>query len=242
MKAIICLAGEGKRLKPMTDQGPKGLIPIGEKTILEYLLENLSAVGVKDIVLVLGYKADEVQRKIGNSYKGCQITYIVNPDYATTDNLYSLWLAREYSNEGMIFFNGDIIVHQDILRRAIESPHENNVVVDDTIELVDDSMKVHVDAGKLVDIGKTISTPANGWAIGIYRFSKAGAKRYFEIASKFFANGPQFISFVVPVRMMAQEQSIYAISTQSKLWVEIDTHEDYEQACGRIDEILISNE
>ena len=69
MKAIICAAGEGKRLMPNTSNNPKCLLKVGGKTILEYMLDNLSKCGVKDVIIVLGYKKDVVINKIGNKYK-----------------------------------------------------------------------------------------------------------------------------------------------------------------------------
>lgn len=234
MKAVICMAGEGKRLRPLTNDIPKGMIRIGNKTILEYLLDNLSAVGLKDVIIVIGYKGDQVKKKIGTRYKDCHIKYVNNPDYAITDNSYSLWLARNLIPDGMIFFNGDIVVHENILRRALQSKHTNALVVDDSGDLKDDAMKVHLDAGKLREIGKKILSQPNGWAIGIYRLSKNGTNRYFEILDDFFRDGPNSLSFVVPIELIAKKITIYALSTRGEPWKEIDTHGDYTQACREI--------
>lgn len=237
MKAIICLAGEGKRLRPLTEECPKGLIAIGGKTILEHLLDRLSSVGLNEVIVVLGYKAESVKAKVGKMYKSCKITYIMNPDYATTDNLYSLWLARDHVSSGMIFFNGDILFHEDILRRVVQSSYADSLVVDDQQELLDDSMKVSLKEGTLAEIGKKILSQPHGWAVGIYRLSQEGARRYFDIANELCRKGPRSISFVVPLQKISGEHPLHAIFTQGRPWVEIDTHEDYEQACRRVEEI-----
>jgi len=161
MKAVICAAGEGKRMRPLTKNYPKVLLPVGEKTIIEYMLDNLSASGIKDVVIVVGHKANTVQEKIGTQYKDCKITYVLNKEYATTNNIYSLWLARKYITDGMIFFNGDIIFHREILKGILADGPPNSFVVDPLSELEDDAMKVILKKGKMRKIGKHLKNDAN---------------------------------------------------------------------------------
>lgn len=238
LKAIICLAGQGKRLRPLTDTKPKGLVQVGEKTILEYMLDAISASGITEVIIVVGYKKETVIEKIGSTYKHCNITYIDNPDYLTTDNLYSLWLARNDIDDGMIFFNGDIIFHPDMLKRIIDSPHKASLIVDEEVPLVDDSMKVHLEDGMLREIGKNIESDAHGWAMGIYKFSQESADLYFSLADSYFVDGPEKVSFVVPVQEVAAQMPMCSVSNERLPWFEIDTLEDYRIACEGIDTIV----
>ena len=81
-QAVICAAGEGSRLRPLTDHCPKPLIKVGNKTILEYQLDNISALGIKEVIIVVGYKAETIIKKIGDQYKGCQYRfYLICPYY-----------------------------------------------------------------------------------------------------------------------------------------------------------------
>ena len=237
MKAIICTAGEGKRLRPLTKDRPKSLIKVGDKTILEYMLDNISECGIKEVILIVGYNADVVRDKIGEKYKNCKIKYYVNIDYSKTDNMFSLWMARSEIEDGIIFFNADIIFHINILKELLNSPYPNAIAVDDKIEIVDDSMKVKIEEGKVKAISKKV-TGANGWAMGIYKFSSEGAKNYYKEVAGLVNSGAPDASFVKPVELVSQYSDVYVVSTRGWPWVEIDNFEDFEDAKKRINLIL----
>jgi len=236
--AVVCAAGVGSRLLPLTEDFPKTLVPIMDKTIIEYILDALSDCGVSEVVIVVGYKADMVKNKLGTSYKNCKITYIYNIDYAITNNIYSLWLARHEITDGMVFFNGDIVFNKNILGQILDSEYPDSLVVDSQIEISDDAMKVHVNEDKVVEIGKQIVKPPSGWAIGIYRLSKESTGTYFDLAEKLFDEGQKNISFVVPLQQMASDKSFMAVSTSGYGWAEIDDREDYEIAKKQVESIL----
>ncbi|MFH1711538.1 MAG: phosphocholine cytidylyltransferase family protein [Nanoarchaeota archaeon] len=237
MKAIICAAGQGKRLRPLTDDRPKPLIKVGEKTILEYMLDNISECGIKEAVLILGYESQKVIEKIGAEHNGCRIKYYTNPEYSTTDNMFSLWQARKDIDQGIIFFNADIIFHKGILETLVDSSFLNAVAVDDRIALIDDSMKVSVVYGKITAISKKLKN-ANGWAVGIYKFSPEGAKQYYEEVRKLVESGASDASFVKPVELVSQYSPVYSVSTNGLPWFEIDDFNDLETARRDIPKIF----
>jgi len=250
IKAVICAAGQGKRLFPLTKNTPKALLPIGEKTFLEYILDTLSACGVEDVLIIVGYKADDIKEKIGTHYGSCSIEYARNDDFATTNNMYSLWSAKNYISRGMIFLNADTLFHSDILKKIIESPHKNGFAMSSPIRMLDDAMKVHVKEGRLVKIGKEIKEEPHGEAFGIYKISSETAKKYFEIAGALIKEGGleedgdrgdggyKNASFVVPLQKMADEVPIMAISSEKYPWVEVDTPEDYDIAKKMVKQIM----
>jgi len=239
MKAIICAAGQGKRLRPLTDDRPKPLIEVGGKTILEYMLSNIWRCGIKEAVIVLGYEPQKVIEKIGSKHNGCRIKYYINPQYQTTDNMFSLWQTRSEIDEGVVFLNGDIIFHRRILESLVNSSFPNAVAVDDTIALVDDSMKVRTVDGKIEAISKKVAD-ANGWAVGIYKFSPEGARQYYEEVRKLVEGGSKGASFVKPVELLSQYSPVHAVSTNRLPWFEIDDHNDLEIARKNIGKIFES--
>ena len=81
MKAVILAAGMGTRLRPVTEKIPKGLIKINEKTLLEYSLDILNEYKIREVIIVTGYNADLIEKKIGNNYKDIKITYVKNEKY-----------------------------------------------------------------------------------------------------------------------------------------------------------------
>ncbi|MBI4118621.1 MAG: DUF4147 domain-containing protein [Parcubacteria group bacterium] len=239
MKAVICAAGEGKRMRPLTLKYPKALLPVGEKTIIEYMLDNLSACGITEVVIVVGHCREAVQEKVGVRYKNCSITYVLNSEYESTNNIYSLWLARDHITDGMIFFNGDIIFHPGILEGILSNDFENSFVADPSPKLEDDAMKVVLENGSMRKIGKHLKSDASAWAIGIYKLSQEASGVYFKEAEKLFEAGNRNISFVVPLQAMVGR---FALRKHKVLphyaWAEVDTPDDYEKAKACIGTIL----
>jgi len=233
MKAIICVAGEGKRLRPLTEDRPKCLIKVGKKTILEYILDNISDCGIRDVVLIVGYKSEKIKSIIGTKYCNCRIKYYVNDIYYKTDNMYSLWMAKNEIEQGIIFFNGDVITHPDILRKLLDSPCHNAVSIDKNISLLEDSMKVKIINGKIKSISKDIRD-GDGWAIGIYKLSPEGSKDYYEVVKKLIRIGSSNASFVKPIELISKFTDVYAIDTDCLPWIEIDDFKDLKKAKSRI--------
>lgn len=240
MTAVICTAGVGKRLRPLTEEYPKGLVRVGEKTILEHVLDCCDNVGLHDVVLVVGHGKERVRELVGGRYRQCRVSYVENEAYATTNNIYSLWLARKYVEGGLVFFNGDIIFHPDVLERIYASEHEDSLIVDRTAILSDDAMKAHVAAGRVREVGKKLERTPTGWAMGIYRLSERGAQKYFSIAESLFEKDERNknISFVVPLHLMAEEVALRPIYIDHLPWAEIDTQEDLEHAHRNIHDIV----
>ena len=94
MKAVILAAGIASRLRPLTDNTPKCLLKAGKKSILELTLDNLIANDCKDIVIVTGYLEQQIRNFISAYYPQLTVTYIYNEVYSSTNNIYSLWLAK----------------------------------------------------------------------------------------------------------------------------------------------------
>ena len=76
MQAIILAAGEGTRLRPFTMSKPKVMLPIGNKPILAYVVKALVENGLKEIIMVVGYKKERIMSFFGDGSKfGAKITY-----------------------------------------------------------------------------------------------------------------------------------------------------------------------
>jgi len=109
---MVLAAGAGRRLRPDTDGIPKTLLPVtGETTILDIGLSNLAAVGLTDVVVVVGYAADVVADRTADLEKthGVRIDLVHNDRAEEWNNAYSLWLAREYFRCGVLLVNGDTV-------------------------------------------------------------------------------------------------------------------------------------
>ena len=177
MNIVITAAGQGTRLKPLTNDIQKSLVSVGGKRIIEFNLENLSELGVENITIVTGYQSEKFHKLIGNNYKSCNIKYIHNSNYKNTENMYSLWLAMKEIDSEFIFINGDVIVHKEILARVLSSNYEDICLVDDQTKLGIEAMKVEIKKDKVVSFGRKL-TGADARAVGLYKFSRSGSIKY----------------------------------------------------------------
>ena len=122
MNMIILAAGQGTRLRPITDQCPKCLVKIGGKTLLDWQLAAARDVEISKIIVVRGYRKESIYRR--------NVIHLENPKYAVTNMVETLWCAEPYFNEGFIVSYGDIIYETYILERLLAAKQDINVVVD----------------------------------------------------------------------------------------------------------------
>jgi choline kinase len=119
MNAIILAAGMGRRMQPMGWDLPKCLLPCPGGTLLDNTLNALGNRGVSRVAIVVGYRREQVEAAAGKH--GLPIEFVVNEDYATTNTLRSLYLAREHLSEGALLFNGDVWFRRTVLEHILPS-------------------------------------------------------------------------------------------------------------------------
>ena len=98
MQAIILAAGMGRRLGELTNNNTKCMLEVNGKKLITRALDALDRVGITNVILVVGYKYENVQKLIGHKYKNITIDYVVNNVYDKTNNIYSLYLAKDSSS------------------------------------------------------------------------------------------------------------------------------------------------
>ena len=176
MQAVILAAGQGTRLGPVTDHCPKCLVEVQGKPILQYQLEALCEAGVRECVIVVGYRAAQVRSFFGARFRDVAITYVENEIFDRTNNIYSLWLARREITGDLLLLEGDLIFEPALLIDLLETPYENTAVVDrfqpfmnGTVILahgnVASAMVLKLDQPPGFDYGAALKT------VNIYKFS-----------------------------------------------------------------------
>ena len=118
--ALLLAAGTGSRLAPLTDKMPKCLVPVNEISILERLVDALRLHNFKRLVIVVGHQADSIRNCLGTRAGGIEITYITSPVYKTTNNIYSLWLARKEINEPFLLIESDLVFDPQMLKDMLQ--------------------------------------------------------------------------------------------------------------------------
>ncbi len=117
--ALLLAAGTGSRLFPLTKSSPKCLTLVNEKSILERLVDNLIKQGFKRLVIVTGYKKEHIMDFLGSKSGNLTIEYIHSPLYRITNNIYSLWMARNIINEPFVLFESDLVLNTSLLDEMV---------------------------------------------------------------------------------------------------------------------------
>src|SRR5215212_1296108 len=158
---MVLAAGAGRRLQPWTETVPKTLVPVdGDRTILDVSLANFARVGLTDVVVVVGYKADAVRERQAalEEEHGVSLELVFNDKAEEWNNAYSLWCAREHFQRGIVMVNGDTIAPVSVTEALIDAQGRGDDLVlalDDVQELAEEQMKVQLsEEGLLTRITK----------------------------------------------------------------------------------------
>ncbi|MEW6602981.1 MAG: phosphocholine cytidylyltransferase family protein [Nitrospirota bacterium] len=233
MKAIILSAGQGKRLLPLTAAVPKCLLAIQGKTLIEWQIDELSKCGIHRITVVTGYRAEKVEDILRRRYGTEQVKTLYNQDYEKTDNIVSCWMARDEMNEDFILLNGDTLFEAAVPRRLCESPDRPVTVVVSHKDIYDaDDMKVEMDGGRLVKIGKNIAPDRiNGESIGMILFRGEGPILFRNALKSALANPEAATKWYLSViDEMARIMPVWTCSIKGVQWCEVDYPADLKQA------------
>lgn len=164
---VILGAGVGSRLRPHTDDRPKILVEIGPgaETVLSRLVVQCADAGMDGIVVVTGFCADAVERYLAATPLALPVQTVFNPDYETMNNAQSLYVARALTEGATIVkFDGDLVLHGDILARLDATSRRSAILLDETKPLVEEDMKAEVDvaSGAVARLGKWLPNEVSG--------------------------------------------------------------------------------
>ena len=229
MKALILAAGLGTRLRPMTDTKPKSMVEVNGMPILFQQVDNLEKNGIKDIVVVAGYKADIMISALGDVYPSVKV--IRNRDYDKTNNMYSAYLARdEFCDRDFILMNADVFCDSTIIQELLKDCYDNAIVVQEGFHS-DENMKVQYVDGKIVEISKDISKQeAYGVSIDVYRFSSEGSVVFFGKTTEYIEERQVHDQWTeVALNDTLKEVTFRPCPARGR-WMEIDTHDDLKKA------------
>jgi L-glutamine-phosphate cytidylyltransferase len=226
MQAIILAAGCGSRLANVLKGQPKCLAQVVDGlSLIEYQISMLNSLGITEICLVLGYRAHQIYRAVGD-----RTHCIINRRYAETNSLYSLWLARNWVKDNCIIMNSDILAHPRIYKRLLKSAG-NALTYDSWSGHEEEHMKVSFQDQNLDQISKVMCTDdSEGESLGLLKFSQEGMQALFVEAEVALAEGGENQWAPAAIARLAQQQSIKGVDVAGLPWVEIDFPEDLHQA------------
>jgi len=246
MQAVILAAGMGKRLGELTKNNTKCMVKINGISLINRLLEQLSKLSLNKIIIVIGYEGEKLKNYLGYSYKTIEIEYIENPIYNKTNNIYSLYLAKEkLLEDDTILIESDLIFEDSIFTLLEQSSYPNVAVVAKYESWMDGTM-VRIDnenniinfipkkAFRYEDIALYYKT------VNIYKFSKEFARnQYIPFLEAYIhaLGNNEYYEQVLRVITILDNCNLKALILSNEKWYEIDDIQDLDIA-----ETIFSND
>lgn len=230
--ALLLAAGRGSRLFPITQNAPKCLTLVNDKSILARLVTNLKSQGFKRLVIVTGYEQNCIIDYLGSKSGDIDIEYVHSPLYKTTNNIYSLWMARNIINEPFVLFESDLVlnstllddmVYPDRMAVAIMQPWLNGT----TVSIDETNMVTQFQKGTNETYSDTRYKTVN-----IYSFSLQSWQAIIKRLNQYIEVGKVNCYYETVFSEMVDNKSLAfdSVSFDHEPWYEIDTVKDLAKA------------
>ena len=239
MQAIILAAGMGKRLGELTKGNTKCMIEVGGETLISRLLHQLDQLHLQRIILVVGYKAKELREYLLNIHIQTAIEYVENTIYNKTNNIYSLYLAKDYlTKDDTLLFESDIIMEDSLIQKLIENPYPDLALVDKYESWMDGTVVTIDEENRILrfipnSLFKYDEIPDYYKTVNVYKFSKHFSSTmyvpFLEAYCKALGRN-EYYEQVLRVITMLDNSGIRALPLNGEQWYEIDDIQDLDIA------------
>lgn len=241
MQAIILAAGMGKRLGEYTHDNTKCMLEVNGIRLIDRALAALKEVNVSKVVMVVGYKGQNVKDYVGIDYQGIPIEYVDNPIYDKTNNIYSLYLAKDHMTaEDTLLLESDIIFSPSVIQKLVVDERPNLALVDKyeswmdgTVVTLDNDQKIT----RFIDKSGFDFSEIHHYykTVNIYKFSKEFSAKYyvpFLTAYSTALGDNEYYEQVLRVILHLRNAPLFALPLSGDLWYEIDDMQDLDIASG----------
>ena len=239
MQVLIPAAGMGKRLGSATSDKTKCMVEINDKTLIEHCLDIVTSFPIRRIIIIIGHEGEKLKKLLGKSYNGIKIIYVNNPEYASTNNIYSVYLSKKYlTQDDTILIESDLIFEKDIIRQIINNKFENLAVVDQYQPWMDGTVvKINQEFGIDHFISKSefnYNDAQNYFkTVNIYKFSKKFLNDIYIPFLEAYASAlgkNEYYEQVLKVIVNLDMGQLKALPLSGELWYEIDDLQDLDNA------------
>ncbi len=236
MKALILNSGLGSRMGVLTSEHPKCMTEISSsETILSRQLRQLAGAGIEDVIITTGYY-DSVLVNYCNSIElPLHITFVKNPIYDKTNYIYSIYCARDYLDDDIIFMHGDLVFENEVFDRIVASD-VSCMTVSSTLPLPKKDFKARVIDGKVMQVGVDIFNEAME-AQALYKLKKEDWKIWFDKIVEFCENNKWNVYAENALNELNGAANITALDVENLLCSEIDDPEDLAVVSTKLKEI-----
>ena len=231
----------GRRLGELTKDNTKCMLEVNGTRLIDRTLESIAPLGLKQIVLVVGYNGEKVKQHLGDNYRGTKIVYVDNPIYDITNNIYSLYLAREYMvQDDTLLLESDLIFESSIIDKIVADPRPDLALVDKyeswmdgTVVTLDEEQNIvqfiNKEKFRYSDISSYYKT------VNIYKFSYDFSKLQYVPFLEAYCTAlgrNEYYEQVLRVITLLGDTTLKALPLDGEKWYEIDDVQDLDIAQG----------
>lgn len=239
--AIILAAGMGVRLNPLTGDLPKCLIPLNGASLLERCISKITRNGIKTIVVVIGFQGDKIRQALeGGADGSANIVYIENHDYRRTNNIVSLWLAREYLEQGAFIIEGDVAFDGSAFAKLVQDPGRSLWMADRFRKGMDGCLLMSGEENRIVSL-QIVREELKDYtehmfkSVGILKISRDSGMLLSRLLDDEVRNGNKNIYYDLVFSKYIDKIDISICGIAGMKWAEIDTIHDLHYAEGLFD-------
>lgn len=233
MNIIIYAAGISRRLGGHVPDRLKGLVDLNGSSIIDFQLRWAIKFQPQNIVIVLGLEHEKYKDYLGNSCSGIPVEYVYNRDYLEKGNMLSLWAAREYCDNDVLFTTSDLLCDPENIVDFKRSSSPNKILIDNSNLFLtdDDPVKVSIEDGCIKRcIKKLDNNLYRGVAIGIYKFERKAIASILKYIEQCVLSGDDNKSLYFAIDNILNDFKVIPILCKTSNWIDIDTPEELSNA------------
>ena len=239
MQAIILAAGMGKRLKELTSNATKCMVEVNGEMMIHKTLMHLEKLNLNKIVLVVGYEGQQLMDYVNSLGLKTPVEYVVNDVYDKTNNIYSLYLAKEYLlQDDTLLLESDLVYEEAVIRKLVDTPYPSLVLVDKFESWMDGTcITVDEDDNITSFVSKRefdfTKTDEYYKTVNLYKFSKNFSEKYYVPFLEAYCNAMglnEYYEQVLKVITFLGDLEIKAVKLNGEKWYEIDDVQDLDIA------------
>lgn len=231
LKVIILAAGFGRRLKELFEH-PKCLLKIGKQTLIERYLKALTKNGIREIIIVVGYKQEEIISFVKELSLPLKIKFIENLDFKK-GSILSLWKAKEELKGNVLLMDADVYFEEEVLKRLINSKKNNLLLIDATSKGEGEEVLVGIKDNFVIDLARDLGKKnfdLIGEWIGFLKIDDKGSKCLKKIVEQKIKDEKFDLGYEDVLPEILKELQVNYELVNGLKWVEIDFPEDVKQA------------
>lgn len=227
MKALILNSGTGSRMGNFTDNNHKSMVEIQDRIpLLKHQIETIGKLGVKEFIITTGHLREQVEGRVkewfGDRYS---FTFVYNPEYESTNYIYSIYLTEEFIQDDILLLHGDLYFTKYALDKAL-SNDSSCLTIDSTLPQPEKDFKARMEEGKVLEVSTKIFDDNCLYCQPLYKLNKRDWLVWFDKIKEFCENGIRGCYAEDALNKITSQIFIKGLELDGELCMEVDTLED----------------